>query len=300
MSAVEPDGELPGSLPRPLRADATVLRMLLGSQLRRLREAARITPDQAGYEIRASKSKISRMENGRVSFKDRDVVDLLTLYGVTSEDVKRATLDLARRANVPDWWAKYGDIMPDWLEMYLGLEASASVIRSFELQFVHGLFQTPEYARAVTVLGHESAPADEIDRRVALRIKRQALLAAEAPPRVWFIMDEAVLRRPVGGDDVMRAQLHRLAEVAALPQVTLQVVPFGLGGHAAGGGSFTILRFEEPNLPDVVFIEQLTSALYLDSRPDVDRYLEVMNLLSADALTPNETARFIDDVINHT
>ncbi len=300
MRAVDPDGEVPSSLLRPPRADATVLRMLLGSQLRRLREAARITPDEAGYEIRASRSKISRMENGRVSFKDRDIVDLLALYGVTSEDARTATLELARRANRPGWWAKYGDILPDWFEMYLGLEASASIIRSFELQFVHGLFQTNDYARAVTALGHKSASPDDIERRVALRMKRQDLLTEPEAPKVWAIMDEAVLRRPVGGRGVMRAQLHRLAEVCTLPQVTLQVVPFGLGGHAGAGGSFTVLRFDEADLPDVVYIEQLTSALYLEARNDVDHYMQVMNRLSADALTPAKTAKFIEDIISDT
>jgi len=300
MRAVDPDDELPSSLLRPPRADATVLRMLLGSQLRRLREAARITPDEAGYEIRASRSKISRMENGRVSFKDRDIVDLLALYGVTSEEARTATLELARRANKPGWWAKYGDILPDWFEMYLGLEASASIIRSFELQFVHGLFQTNDYARAVTALGHKSAPPDDIERRVALRMKRQDLLAEPEAPKVWAVMDEAVLRRPVGGRSVMRAQLHRLVEVCALPQVTLQVVPFGLGGHAGAGGSFTVLRFDEADLPDIVYIEQLTGALYLEARNDVDHYMEVMNRLSADALTPAKTAKFIEDIISDT
>src|SRR5215472_14039702 len=300
MSAVEPDGELPSSLLRPPRADATVLRMLLGSQLRRLREAAGISPDRAGYEIRASRSKISRMENGRVSFKDRDIVDLLALYGVTGEEAKQATLRLARRANLPGWWAKYGDILPDWFEMYLGLEASASIIRCFELQFVHGLFQTHDYARAVMAIGHKSSPPEEIERRVTLRMKRQQLLEEPEPPRVWAVMDEAVLRRPVGGRDVMRAQLHRLAEVSALPQVTLQVLPFGLGGHAGESGSFTVLRFDEPDLPDVVYIEHLTSALYLEGRPDVDHYMEVMNRLSADALTPAGTAKFIEGMIRDT
>jgi transcriptional regulator with XRE-family HTH domain len=297
MSAVEPGAELPSSLFRPPRADATVLRMLLGSQLRRLREAAGVTPDRAGYEIRASRSKISRMENGRVSFKDRDIVDLLALYGVTSDEAKQATLKLARQANMPGWWAKYGDILPDWFEMYLGLEASASIIRSFELQFVHGLFQTRDYARAVTAIGQKAAPPDEIERRVALRMKRQELHAEPEPPKVWAVMDEAVLRRPVGGRRVMRAQLHHLAEVSAMPHVTLQVLPFGLGGHAGEGGSFTILRFDEPDLPDVVYMEHLTSALYLEARSDVDHYMEVMNRLSADALTPAITAKFIEDLI---
>lgn len=300
MSSAEPQDEAPGSLLGQPRADATVLRMLLGSQLRRLREAAGVTPDQAGYEIRASRSKISRMENGRVSFKGRDVADLLTLYGISSDAARQATLDLAKRANAPGWWAKYGDILPDWFEMYLGLEASASVIRTFELQFVHGLFQTEEYARAVTMLGHDSAAPGEIDRRVAVRLSRQALLNDAHQPKVWSVMDEAALRRPVGGRGIMQAQLRRLAEDASMPNVTLQVVPFDHGGHAAASGSFTILRFDEPDLPDVVYIEQLTSALYLEGRSDVDHYLEVMNRLSTDALTPVDTMRFIDDLIKES
>jgi transcriptional regulator with XRE-family HTH domain len=275
------------------RADATVARMLVGHQLRRLREAAGVTADQAADEIRASRAKISRMENGRVGFKARDVADLLTLYGVTSERTRVQLLELARRANTPGWWTAHSDILPGWFEAYLGLEAAASIIRTFELQFVHGLFQTEDYARAVTMLGYPAAPAWQIDSRVSLRMKRQDLLTAPDPPRVWSVMDETALRRPVGGHDVMRAQLHRLLEVAALPQVSLQVVPFGHGGHAAGGGSFTILRFAEPTLPDVVYIEHLTSALYLEARTDLDHYLQVMDRLSAEALTPAATARFI-------
>ena len=295
LSTMEPGGPLPGA-----RAEATVLRMLLGHQLRRLREAAGVTPDRAGYELRASRSKISRMENGRVGFKVRDITDLLTLYGVTDEQTRAAMVELARQANSPGWWAKYGDILPDWFETYLGLEAAASVIRTFEIQFVHGLFQTADYARAVMLLGHKAAPAAEIDRRVSLRMKRQDLLRAPDAPRVWSVMDEAALCRPVGGREVMRSQLSHLAEVTALPNVTLQVAPFRHGGHAAAGGSFTILRFAEPDLPDVVYIEQLTSALYLEARADVDHYQEVMNRLSAEALTPARSARFIKQIISET
>ncbi len=291
MSTVQPRSEPPADTLGP-----TVLRIMLGNQLRRLREAADVTPDQAGYEIRASRSKISRMEHGRVGFKDRDVTDLLTLYGITDEQMRARMLASARHANAPGWWSKYDDLLPDWFEQYLGLEGAASVIRTFELQFVHGLFQIEAYARAVTLLGHKTAPADEIDRRVSLRLKRQDIFASPEPPQAWSVMDEAVLRRSVGGRAVMRAQLERLAEVASLPQVTIQVVPFGGGGHAAAGGSFTILRFAEPELPDVVYIEQLTSALYLDGREDVDHYREVMNELSTQALTPDRTARFLAEI----
>ena len=295
MSTVQP-----GSRPPADTLGPTVLRMVLGKQLHRLREAAGITPEDAGYELRASRSKISRMENGRVGFKERDVADLLTLYGITDEQVRAGMLSLARQANTPGWWSKYGDVLADWFEAYLGLEAAASVIRSFELQFVHGLFQTEAYARAVTLLGYKAAPAEEIERRVSLRMKRQDLLTRPDPPKVWSVIDEAALRRPVGGRAVMRGQLNRLLEVAELPQVTIQVVPFGRGGHAAASGSFTVLRFAEAELPDVVYIEQLTSALYLDKRDDVDHYMEVMNHLSAQALTPRRTARFLAEITRET
>jgi transcriptional regulator with XRE-family HTH domain len=214
VSTVGPSGEQPLSGLEDSSVDATVLRMLLGSQLRRLREAAGITSEQAGYEIRASRSKISRLENGRVRLKRRDMTDLLTLYGVTDEGLRSKFLALVGQSNAPDWWTKYSDILPDWFETYLGLEAAAATIRSFEVQFGHGLFQTEDYARAVTRLGRKTAPADEIKRRVALRLKRQDLLSRPNPPRIWSVMDEAVLRRPVGGPAVMRAQLRHLIKAA--------------------------------------------------------------------------------------
>ncbi|HZR52628.1 MAG TPA: helix-turn-helix transcriptional regulator [Streptosporangiaceae bacterium] len=292
MSAVPPHDDLPADVLGP-----TVSRVMLGNQLQRLREAAGITPEQAGYEIRASRSKINRMENGRVRFKQRDVADLLTLYGVADAKTRDAILSLVEQANSPGWWSKYGDVTADWFEAYLGLEAAATVIRTFELQFVHGLFQTEAYARAVTRLGHTAAPAEEIDRRVSLRLKRQDLLTRPQPPRVWSVIDEGALRRPLGGHEVMRAQLQRLIDVAELRHVTIQVVPFGRGGHAAAGGAFTVLRFGEADAPDVVYIEQLTSALYLDKHEDVDHYMEVMNTLSTEALTPAQTTRFLIEII---
>ena len=292
MSTDQRDGGRAGEVQGP-----TVPRMLVGIQLHRFREAAAVTPDQAAYEIRASRSKISRMENGLVRFKERDVTDLLTLYGITDEQTRSTLVALTRQANTPGWWSKYGDIMADWFEAYLGLETAASVIRTFELQFVHGLFQTEDYARAVTMLGHTSAPADEIERRVSLRLNRQDLLNGPDPPQVWTVIDEGALRRPVGGSAVMRAQLDHLVEVSGLRHVTIQVVPFSRGGHAAAGGSFTVLRFGEPEVPNVVYIEQLTSALYLDKHEDVDHYMEVMNHLSAEALTPADSARFVAGII---
>jgi transcriptional regulator with XRE-family HTH domain len=277
----------------------TVLRMLLGSQLRKLREAAGITPERAGYEIRASRSKISRVEHGRVGFKERDVADLLTLYGVTDEQVHRRMLALAQQANSPGWWARYGDVLPDWFETYVGLEQATSLIRTYELQFVPGLFQTREYARAVTVLGNRAASAEDIERRVSLRMSRQQILTrADSVPRVWAVIDESALRRPLGGREVMRAQLEHLIELTESPQVTLQIMPFDRGGHSAAGGSFAILRFAESDLPDIVYIEQLTGALYLDRPEEIDHYREVMNSLSAEAETPAESERQLKNLIN--
>ncbi len=299
------DSEGPGSdelLPglEDSSGDAAVLRMRLGGQLRRFREAAGVTPERAGFEIRASRSKISRLENGRVKLKSRDVMDLLTLYGVTDEGLRSKFLALATQSNVRDWWLDYGDIMPGWFETYLGLEAAAASIRSFEVQFVHGLFQTADYARAVTHLGRRSAPPAEIERWVSLRLKRQELLTRPDPPSVWSVMDEAVLRRPVGGSAVMRAQFKHLAELARLPDVTIQVIPFTSGAHAGESGSFTVLRFEERDLPDVVYLEQLTNAVYLEQRPDVERYLEVVDEISSEALTPDETVRLFEQLARET
>ena len=298
MSVVQPSDELPGEpVADEARGGPTVLRIMLGTQLRRLREASGITPDQAGYEIRGSRSKISRLEHGRVGFKERDVEDLLTLYGVADPQVRTGMLSLAQQANTPGWWAKYHDIIPDWLEPYLGLEMAASLIRNFELQFVHGLLQTEDYARAVTALAFGPRSADEVERRVRLRMQRQDVLRGPDPPRAWFVLDESVLRRPIGGRQVMRAQLKHLLDMAGLPHITLQVVPFQQGGHAGAGGAFTILRFAAPDLPDVVYLEQLTSALDLDGRKDVDHYMEVMNRLSAEAHTPVATTRFLREII---
>jgi transcriptional regulator with XRE-family HTH domain len=299
MNTVVPDGEQPFSgLDAPV--EATVLRMMLGGQLRRLREAADITPERAGFEIRASRSKISRLETGRVKLKARDVKDLLTLYGVTDEAVQAKILSLVKQSNTADWWSKFSDILPGWFEVYLGFESAASTIRSFEIQFVHGLFQTEDYARAVTRLGRKAAPANEIEDRVRLRIRRQALHTRQQPPKIWSVMDESVLRRPVGGAAVMRGQLKHLLEMAKMPHVTLQVVPFSRGGHAGESGSFTVLRFKERDLPDVVYLEQLTGAVYLDQRPDVEQYLEVVDALSGEALTPDATKRFIEQAARET
>ncbi|MFB9849911.1 helix-turn-helix domain-containing protein [Micromonospora andamanensis] len=279
-------------------AGPTVLRMLLGAQLRRLRESRGVTRESAGWEIRSSESKISRMELGRVGFKERDVADLLTLYGVTSEQERAALLKLARDANNPGWWHRYGDVLPSWFQSYLGLEAAAALIRSYEVQFVPGLLQTPEYARAVVLLGHSTAGPDEIDRRVDLRMRRQELLSRPRPPRLWAVVDEAALRRPIGGPEVMRGQLEALLKATRTSNVRLQVIPFAAGGHAAAGGAFTILRFGDQDLPDIVYIEQLTSAIYLDKREDLDFYAVAMERLCVEAEPPERTPEILERMIS--
>jgi transcriptional regulator with XRE-family HTH domain len=278
----------------------TVLRRLLGAQLRRLRERQGITREEAGYAIRASGSKMSRLELGRVGFKERDVADLLTLYGVTDDTDRDTLLALAQDANSPGWWHRYGDVLPGWFETYVGLEEAAALIRTYELQFIPGLLQTEEYARAVISLGNSASPTEEIEQRVSLRITRQKLLTRGDGPRLWAVVDEAALRRPIGGRDVMRGQIERLIEATKLPGVILQVLPFRVGGHTAEAGAFTILRFPESDLPDVVYVEQLTSALYLDRRDDVDAYMEAMERLCVVSAPPDDTAEILSRILQET
>jgi len=298
IRAAEPVGGQAGGIVIPAAGGPTVLRILLGAQLRRLREANRITLEDAGKRIRASHSKISRLETGRVGFKDRDIADLLTLYGVTDEEERDSLRALARRASAPGWWHDFSDVLPHWFEAYVGLEEVAIQVRAYEVQFVPGLLQTEEYARAVMLLGHDDATPREIERRVRLRMTRQAVLDRENPPNVWAVIDEAVLRRPAGSPAIMRGQLKRLADLAQRQNVTIQIIPFQAGGHAAAGGPFSILRFAEPDLPDIVFLEQLTSALYLDKPEAVDSYLRVMERLCMEAATPADSADILAGLLN--
>jgi transcriptional regulator with XRE-family HTH domain len=274
-----------------------VQRLVLGGHLRRLREQAHITTEQAAGVIRGSHSKISRMEHGRVGFKERDIADLLTMYGVTDADEREALLKLARESNTPGWWQGYADILPHWVEPYFGLEAAASFIRNYELQFVPGLLQTEGYALSLIRLGN--APTEEdVLRRAEARMSRQDILSRETPPRVWAVVDEGALRRPIGGAKVMREQLKHLIDMCDHPAVTLQVLPFQVASHPAMGGPFTILRFSEPDLRDVVYIEQLTSALYLDKPAEVDSYLEVMAQLCLQAEPAARTPQILKDALN--
>lgn len=274
-----------------------VRRILLGSQLRRLRESRGVSREAAGYSIRASESKISRMELGRVSFKARDVADLLTLYGVTDETEREPLLNLARQSGIAGWWHSYGDVLPSWFQTYVGLEGAASQIHTYQVQFVHGLLQTEDYAYAVVASGHKPRiPPGEIERRVALRMERQKLLVGEKAPAFHCVLDEATLHRPFGGRAVMDAQLRHLAEISEQSNITLQVVPFALGGHPAESGAFTMLRFPEPEIPDVVYLEQLTGSLYLDKPEEVAEYAKVMERLFESSLCPARTREHLHKI----
>jgi transcriptional regulator with XRE-family HTH domain len=270
----------------------------LGTQLRRLREASGISAEAAGYAIRASHAKISRMELGRVGFKERDVADLLTLYGIADERERAAFLALARRANVPGWWHQYSDILPSWFETYVGLEQASSVIRSYQPQFVPDLLQTHQLAYSLLQLGHPDATSDDLERRLALRMTRQKILIQPGAPHLWAVIDEAALWR-LGEGPEMRAQLQHLITMAERPNVRIQLMPICFGAHVGVGGPFVILRFSQPDLPDIVYLEQLTSALYLDKTQDVEHYLKVMDHLCVQAKSPAETTRFLADTLKN-
>lgn len=224
-----------------------------------------------------------------MSFKTRDVEDLLTLYGIADEAERTSLLSLAKEANVAGWWHSYSDVLPSWFPTYVGLEGAASLIRSYEVQFVHGLLQTEAYAHAVVARGMKGASEADIERRVALRLERQKYLVSESAPDFHVVLDEAALRRPYGDREVMRGQLQHLIDISQRPNVRLQVMPFSFGGHAGESGAFTVLSFPESDLSDVVYLEQLTSALYLDKREDVTQYEKAMKELQQDSPGPDES-----------
>jgi transcriptional regulator with XRE-family HTH domain len=265
--------------------------------LRRLRTEKGITREEAAEAIRASAWKIHRLENGQVGYKDRDLVDLLGLYGITDQQEIAALLELAREANSPGWWFRYGDVVPPWFRAYVDLESAATLIRAYEGQLVPGLLQTADYARA-TIAGMllPQAP-EEVERRVTLKLARQQILEDPDGPRLWAVVEEAALRRPVGGTQVMRGQLERLIDATRLANVVLQVLPLSVAVHQAMTGAFSILRFADQELPDVVYVEQLTNAHYLDKLDDVNQYLHVMDSISMRAAPPDQTVDILQELL---
>lgn len=267
----------------------TVLRILLGTQMRRLREARGVTARDAARAIRGSESKISRIELGRTSVREVDIGDLLTLYDITDTAEREELLTLACQANQPGWWHQFQDVLPSWFQAYMGLEESAESIRTYDAQFIPGLLQTEDYAAAVIALG--DCALEDAERLVLLLKERQRRLASGGL-RLWAIIDEAALRRPVGSAQVMRGQLKHLLGLSDLPGFTLQIVPASAGAYVVPGG-FCILRFALKDLPDVVYLEHLTSALYLDKPADVDRYTSALHRVSAASPPPRETPDII-------
>jgi len=283
-----------GKAGRDSTSAPTVLRILLGTQLRRLRESRNISAQEAARAIRGSESKISRIELGRNAVREVDIADLLNLYGITDGAEREELLTLASQANQQGWWHRYQDVLPLWFQSYIGLEESAESIRSFDTQFVPGLLQTEEYAAAVIQLGRYSP--QETDRMVYLRKERQRRFGAGGL-RLSAVIDEVALRRPVGCPAVMRRQLGHLLDISGRPGLTIQISPFLTGASYAAPGSFSILQFATDDLPDIVYVEQLTSAVYLDKRADVDRYIEAMNQISAASTTPEQTIELICSIL---
>lgn len=286
------------SLPAPSRGGPTVRRIILGNNLRRLREQRGITFQAAARTIGASQPKLSRLELGRGGCKEHDIAALLTLYGVEDEAEREHYLALARGANTTGWWHLYSDVTPAWMETFLGLEEAASLIRSYQAQRIPGLLQTADYARAFAQVAYPNADEAAIERHVDLRLRRQQILGhADQPARYWVVLDEAALRRPLGGRTVMRAQIKHLLGILELSNITVQVARLATGRFAAVVSPLTILRFAEPDLPDVAYIEQLTSALYLDKRNDVERYLLTMDGLCAAAEKQEASQEMLEQLL---
>ncbi|MEU7580611.1 helix-turn-helix transcriptional regulator [Streptomyces sp. NPDC041068] len=278
------------------RSAPTVGQVVLGRRLQDLREGAGLKREEAAKILRVAPATVRRMETAEVALKIPYLQLLLKSYGV-ADDEADAFVTLAEEANKPGWWQRFHDILPGWFSMYVSLEGAASLIRSYEPHFVPGLLQTEEYARGVMRSGAigQTRPED-IDRYVALRMERQALLTREDAPRLWVVMDETALRRPVGSADVMREQLDRMLEATEMPHVTLQIAPFSAGPHPGTYGPFVLFRFAVPELPDMVYSEYLTGAVYLDARKEVATHLEVMDRMAAQAATAQRTKEILRDL----
>ncbi|MGW5421931.1 helix-turn-helix domain-containing protein [Streptomyces sp. NPDC003943] len=276
------------------RSAPTVGQVVLGKRLQDLRERAGLKREEAAKILRVAPATIRRMETAEVALKIPYVQLLLKAYGIPDSEAE-GFVALAEEANLPGWWQRFHDVLPGWFSMYVSLEGAASLIRAYEPQFVPGLLQTADYARAILRSGAVGgSDAEEIERHVALRMERQSLLTREDAPKFWVIMDETVFRRPVGdGPEVMRAQLDRLLEASELPNVTLQIAEFASGHHPGTYGPFVLFRFAMPELPDMVYSEYLTGAVYLDGRPEVASHLEVMDRMAAQAATAQRTKEIL-------
>ena len=281
-------------------AGPTVLRMILGRQLQALREKAGLSYEQAAQAIYSSAWTIRRVERAEGGLKPLTVKSLLTAYGITDPAEIDAFVSLARQASSPGWWHSYDSVLPSWFRTAVGLEESASLIRAYEPQVIPGLLQTEDYARVITQASFPGAAPEEVQRRVALRLARQDLLTRPAAPDYQVILDEGALRRRIGSQDIMRAQLDQLIDAAALPNVTVQVSPFTAGWHPALYGMFNVFRFPGQEPADVVYLEGLTSSLYLNKPADTARYTDALDRMAASAAPPDQTPRILRDIRKET
>ncbi|MTE22020.1 helix-turn-helix domain-containing protein [Streptomyces sp. TRM43335] len=281
------------SEPRPA---PTVGQLVLGRRLQDLREKAGMRREDAARVLHVAPATIRRMETADVALKIPYVRLLLEEYGVAGAEAE-AFVALTEEANRPGWWHRFRDVLPDWFSVHVSLENSAKVIRAYEPHVVPGLLQTEEYARCVLRKGAVGQSIKgEVERHVALRMERQRLLDRPDAPRLWILVDETALRRPVGTREVMRAQVDRLLEDAERPNVTLQIAEFSSGFHPGTYGPFVLFRFGLPELPDMVYVEYLTGAVYLDERTEVAAHLELLDRMSAQAATARRTKRILRDV----
>ncbi|WP_330177411.1 helix-turn-helix domain-containing protein [Streptomyces sp. NBC_01498] len=279
------------------RSAPTIGQIVLSRQLLALRDQAGLSREQAGRLLRVTSATIRRMEMAEVGLKVPYLQILLPAYGVPHDEVE-VFLRLADEANRPGWWQRFHDVLPDWFSGYVSLEEAATTIRCYEPHFVPGLLQTEAYARHVLTagaLGQQLNKPDRVERQVALRLERQALLTRADAPVFWAVLDETVLRRFVGSRDVMRAQVDRLLEVSELPNVTLQIAEFAAGHHPGTYSPFVLFRFGVPEVPDMVYIEYLTGALYLDEDSEVSEHMEAMDRMVAHAESARRTKELLAD-----
>jgi len=257
----------------------TVLRMILGRRLQERRQDAGLTLDQAARALRVTSLTIRRLEKAEVALKPLYVEKLLETYGADRQEIDEF-VEYAERANEPGWWHVYRDVLPSWFSGYVSLESGATTLRTYEPHYVTGLLQTHDYAREVLRGGFPGGSEEDLERRVDLRLRRQSLLERPDAPTLWVVLEETVLHRMVGGPEVMREQIDRLLEVSELEHVSVDVVPFSAGAHVGACAPFTYFRFKEPELPDIVYSEILSGAMYLDQRSDVAAHLEAHNRMS--------------------
>jgi transcriptional regulator with XRE-family HTH domain len=275
-----------------------VARIMLGTQLRRLRQARGLTTEAAGHAIRASHTKISRMERGRGAFTQREVAELLALYGITDQGQRGRLLTLAGQANAAEWAHHYRDLLPSWGQTYLGLEQASSVIRTYQPQLVPDLLQIEEVTRDAVRLLHPNASTLDIQRRVALQMTRQQILTRPDAPRLWAVIDQAALWRLVDCS-ALRAQIQHLITMVQLPHITVQMLPVYPGEHVAIDGPLTILRFAEPEIPDIAHVQHQTTAVYLDRDEDVQPYRTLMDRLCVLAVSPAQTINYLSAILEN-